>query len=332
MPRAMCTSLNAEEGPHWGIFKAAGWEVRCPDRSINLFQEDNLIRMLEGCSAVLAGSEPYTRRVIESLPELRVIARTGVGFDAIDLAACDEAGVVVTTTPGVNHHSVAEHTIALLMTIARGLLDQDRRVRSGNWKRIAYPRVMGTTMGLIGLGRIGQATATRAVGLGMKVLAYEPYPVAEFVEQWKIELTSLDELFRRSDYVSLHCPLTPQSRHLINAENLAKMKPTAVLINTARGGLVDEQALYDALKSGRLRGAGLDVFNVEPLPLDSPLLELDNIVLAGHVAGLDIESHNDTFAMAARTILELQSGGWPTPCIMNLKGSAGWTWERRAGR
>ena len=328
MPTAVCTSLNAEEGPHWPILQEAGWQVRCAPRDVNLYQEDNLIRALADCDASIAGSEPYTRRVIQSLPKLRVIARTGVGFDAIDLAACDEAGVVVATTPGVNHHAVAEHTIAMLMALSRGLLEQDRRVRAGKWVRVARPRVMGTTLGLVGLGRIGQATATRGVGLGMKVIAHEPFPNEEFVRQWNIELTSLDDLFRRSDYVSLHCPLSKESRHLIGRETLAKMKPGAVLINTARGGLVDEAALYEALKSGHLRGAGLDVFNVEPLPLESPLLELDNLVLAGHVAGLDNESHNYTFAMAARIIVDLYRGGWPTPCIQNLKGGTGWSWEK----
>lgn len=328
MPTVTCTSLNAEEGPHWAIFEEAGWEVRVAPRDVDLGVAENLVRVLSGSAAVLAGSEPYTRRVIESLPELRVIARTGVGFDAIDLAACDAAGVVVTTTPGVNHHSVAEHTIALLMAVARGLLDQDRRVRTGQWKRIARPRVMGRTLGLVGLGRIGQATATRGIGLGMNVLAYEPFPDRAFVDQWKIELTSLDDLLRRSDYVSLHCPLTPENRNFINASTLAKMKAGAVLINTARGGLVDERAVVEALKSGHLRGAALDVFQVEPLPLDSPLIGMDNVVLAGHVAGLDNESHDDTFAMAARTILDLSRGGWPAPCIQNLKQTTGWRWDR----
>lgn len=327
--KVVCTSLNAESGPHIEIFRNAGVDVRIVPRDRSLFDADSLIQMLGDCDAVVAGAEPYPRRVIESLPNLRVIARTGVGFDAIDLQACDDRGVVVATTPGVNHHSVAEHTIALLMGVARGFPETDRQVREGRWKRIARPRVMGRTIGLVGLGRIGQATATRAIGLGLKVLAYEPFPVPEFVEQWKIELTSLEDLFRRSDYVSLHCPMSPENRHMINARTLEMMKPGAVLINTARGALVDEQALYEALKSGRLRGAGLDVFEVEPLPLDSPLLTLNNVLLANHVAGLDEESHNDTFAMAAQIILDLKEGRWPAHCIQNLKGRTDWSWERR---
>jgi phosphoglycerate dehydrogenase-like enzyme len=187
---------------------------------------------------------------------------------------------------------------------------------------------MGSTLGIVGLGRIGRAVATRAVGLGMNVIAFEPYPNKEFVETWRIGLTDLDDLFSRADYVSLHCPASAENRHLINANSLAKMKAGAVLINTARGGLVDEQALYDALKSGQLRGAGLDVFEVEPLPLGSPLLQLDNILLAGHVAGLDTESHRDTFIMCAETIIDLYKGGWPAECIQNLKGVSNWKWQR----
>ena len=326
MPKVMCTSLNAEHGPHHRTFEEAGFDVQVAPRSIDLWQEENLINLLADCHAVLAGSEPYTANVIDSLPHLRVITRTGVGFDAIDLPACEMARVVVTTTPGVNHHSVAEHTLALLFGVARGFPDNDMRVRENCWQRIARPRVMGRTLGIVGLGRIGRAVAWRAAGLGMRVLAYEPYPDKEFIQQWRIELVGFEELLERSDYVSLHLPMSAESKHLINAETLAMMKPGSVLINTARGALVDEAALYEALKSGHLSGAGLDVFEVEPLPLSSPLLELENVLFAGHLAGLDEESHDDTFQMAAETIVNLQKGEWPAFCIQNLKGVKDWKW------
>jgi phosphoglycerate dehydrogenase-like enzyme len=326
MSKVVCVSLNAEEGPHFEILKAAGFEPEVVDRSLDLSDEETAIGALNGAVAVIAGAEPYTRKVIEGLPELRVIARTGVGFDAVDLKTCDERRIVVTTTPGVNHHSVAEHTLALLFGVARGFPQTDQAVRTGKWKRIARPRVMGRTIGIVGLGRIGRAVAWRAAGLGMNVLAFEPYPNVEFIEQWGVELAEFDDLLARSDYVSLHLPMSAESRHLMNADTFAKMKPGSVLINTARGALVDEAALYEALTSGHLRAAGLDVFEVEPLPLDSPLLTLDNVLMAGHLAGLDEESHEDTFAMAARTIIELRDGGWPAQCIQNLKGVNGWKW------
>lgn len=327
-PRIKCCALGADHGPHFEILAAAGFEVARGNRALNYWEEDALISELDGCVAVFAGSEPYTPRVIESLTELRVIARTGVGFDAVDLATCDARGVVVMTTPGVNHHSVAEHTIALLMGVARGFPDLDQRVRSGQWQRIPYPRVMGTTIGIVGLGRIGQAVSTRAIGLGMKVLACDPYANLEFVAEHNIELVSLDDLLARSDYVTLHNPMTTESRRMMNAERFAQMKPGSVLINTARGGLVDETALDEALKSGHLRGAGLDVFEVEPLPTDSPLLKLSNVLLAGHVAGLDLESQRDTLIMAAETIRALRDGDWPDHCIQNPTLTSDWSWSR----
>lgn len=326
--KVKCCALNSDEGPHFQLLREAGFDVQPGDRSKNFWNSKELIAELTGCCAVVAGSEPYTAEVLVSLPELRVIARTGVGFDAIDLKKCDELGIVVTTTPGVNHHAVAEHAIALLMGVARGFPDQDDRVRKGNWLRIARPRVMDRTLGLVGLGRIGQAVATRAVGLGMKVVANEPYPDMDFVDKHGIELLELDDLFAISDFVSLHNPLSEASRKMMNAETFSKMKQGAVLINTARGALVDEDDLVQALKSGQLSGAGLDVFNVEPLPIESPLTSMSNVLLSGHVAGLDNESQRDTLTMASETIIALKNGEWPRLCIQNLKDVNGWEWDR----
>ncbi|HAA48929.1 MAG TPA: 3-phosphoglycerate dehydrogenase [Planctomycetaceae bacterium] len=327
MPKVLSTSVNADGGPHFDLLANAGFDVEAVDRSVDLFDEDTLINQMQGASAVSAGSEPYTARVIENLPDLRVISRSGVGFDAIDLAACDEKGVVVTVTPGVNHHAVAEHTIALLMGVARGFPERHDRVKDGRWFREPYPRVMGSTIGILGLGRIGRAVATRAVGLGMNVLAFEPFPQQEFVETWRVELVDdLNELIPRCDYLSLHLPNMAETHHVINAERLALMKPGSVLINTARGPLVDEAALIEALQNGPMRAAGLDVFEVEPLPTDSPLLSLQNVLLSGHVAGLDNESHEGTFEMVADTIIKLHSGEWPADRIVNMKGVGDWAW------
>jgi phosphoglycerate dehydrogenase-like enzyme len=326
MPKVTCTALNSDEGPHLEIFAQAGFEVGFPAPGLSVFKEDNLIAALQDSDAVVAGSEPYTRRVLESLPKLRVIARSGVGFDAVDLAAADDRNIVVATTPGVNHHSVAEHTIAMLMGVARGFPALDQKVRAGRWQRAPHPRVAGKTLGLLGLGRIGQAVATRAIGLGLKVIAFDPFPNRQFVEQWKIEMTDLDTLLGRSEFVSLHLPMSPENFKLMNKERFARMKPGAVLINTARGPLVNEADLYEALQSGHLAGAGLDVFEVEPLPLDSPLLKLDNVLLSGHVAGLDNESRYDTAKMFAEIIVGLYQGQWPADCIQNLKGRTGWKW------
>ncbi|MBQ18336.1 MAG: 3-phosphoglycerate dehydrogenase [Planctomycetaceae bacterium] len=327
MPKVVSTSVNADGGPHFDILSNAGFEIEPVDRSIDLFVEDNLVGQMQGVSAISAGSEPYTRRVVESLPDLRVISRSGVGFDAVDLAACDEAGVVVAVTPGVNHHAVAEHTIALLMGVARGFPELHTRVKEARWSRRPYPRVMGSTLGIVGLGRIGRAVATRAVGLGMKILAFEPFPDMEFVESCQVELVDdLDALIPRCDFLSLHLPNMAETRHVINAERLAAMKQGSVLINTARGPLVDEAALAEALQRGPMRAAGLDVFEVEPLPEDSPLLGLENVLFSGHVAGLDNESHQGTFEMVADTIIKLHAGEWPADRIVNMKDVTDWAW------
>ncbi len=330
MSKVTTLSLIGDQGPHFDILRSNGFEVDVAPRDISLFDEDNVISVLADSEASIAGSEPYSRKVIQALPNLRAITRSGVGFDRVDLEACNKAGVVVTTTPGVNHHAVAEHTIALLMGIARGFPDLDRRVRKGHWNRCARPRVMGSTLGVVGLGRIGQAVATRAVGLGMKVLAHEWDPNNEFVEQWNIELVSLVDLLQQSDFVSLHLPMSEQNRHVMNTAAFGRMKQGSVLINTARGGLVDERALCESLQSGHLRAAGLDVFEVEPLPSDSPLLQLDNVLMSSHIAGLDIQSQHDMFAMVANTLVELYNGGWPAECIQNLKGVTDWCWNRKS--
>jgi phosphoglycerate dehydrogenase-like enzyme len=327
-PRVLCTALGAETGPHFEILRDGGFDPIVVDRTVSLWDEETLIRELNGAVAVLAGSEPYSRRVIASSPSLKVIARMGVGYDAVDVSACDDLGVFITTTPGVNHDSVAEHTFALLMGVARDFPRQDMAVRRGKWVRQALPRVQGSTLGIIGLGRIGRAVAWRGVGLGMQVLAFEPHPDRAFCEKWGIGVVSLDDLLTRSDYVSLHCPSTPESFHLINAARLAMMKAGSVLINTARGPLVDEAALIASLKSGHLRAAGLDVYEKEPLPTSSPLISMENVMLAGHTAGLDQESHRDTYAMGAETIVTFAKGGRPpAECIQNRSDTSKWTWN-----
>jgi len=325
-PKVKICALGSDDGPHVDILEQAGFEVIPGHREVGGWTEDEVIEAVGDSAAVIAGAEPYSQRVLEALPNLRVIARTGVGFDAIDTDACDRRGIVVCTTPGVNHHSVGEHAIAMILALGRGFPDLDQRVRRGEWRRVFNSRVMGSTLGIVGLGRIGRATATRAVALGMTVLAMEPYPNEEFCREHSIELTDLDDLLARSDYVSLHNPLTPESAHLMNAERFARMKQGAVLINTSRGGLVDESALVAALQSGHLGGAGLDVFEKEPLPVDSPLIGMSNVLLSGHVAGTDEQARRASQRMAAEIIVGLRDGQWPAEAIQNLRGVSDWTW------
>jgi D-3-phosphoglycerate dehydrogenase len=315
------------DGPHRAILEENGFELRLPPDGADLSREQEFAAALAGCEATIAGTEPYTALLLEHAPQLRAIARSGVGYDAIDLAAADARGIAVTTTPGTNEHSVAEHALAMLLAIARGFPERDRQVRRGGpWHRRAGPRLAGKTLGILGLGRIGRALATRARGLELHVLAYEPYPDNAFVAQWEIELVPLDELVQRSDFVSIHAPLSDQTRGLFDRETISQMKPGAMLVNTSRGGIVNEEDLAAALRGGRLAAAALDVFEFEPLPTDSPLLELDNLLLSPHLAGLDEQSAHDAAVMVARTLVDLHEGRWPAGCVVNLNGVEDWKW------
>jgi phosphoglycerate dehydrogenase-like enzyme len=329
MPRILVTPtvIKNQPGPYRDVLEAAGFEVAYPTANLSESIPDPglLLSQLEGVSAVLAGSELYNREVLEKA-RLRVIARMGVGYDAIDVAAASQLGTLVTIVPGTNHHSVAEMTVALMIGVFRGFPGRDREVRTGVWKRQALPRLAGRTLGLVGLGRIGQAVVPRAIGLGLQVIAYDPFPNEAFAGLHGVRLCTLDDLLAQSDIVSLHLPCTPETTNLINARSLARMKQDAVLINTSRGGLVDEASLYDALASGKLLAAGLDVFKTEPLPLDSPLLKLDNVLLAPHMGGLDFESQRDMSTMAAQCIADLYQGRWPEGCVVNAEHRPTWKW------
>jgi phosphoglycerate dehydrogenase-like enzyme len=287
--------------------------------------ESELLPTLAGASASLAGSEPYTRRVIEANPRLRVIARAGVGYDAVDLAAATEHGIAVCITPGTNQDAVAEHAFTHILALVKHLIPQHLGTVAGRWPRQSNLPLRGRTLGIAGLGRIGKAVAIRGAAFRMPLLAYEPYPDAEFVRQWNVTLVPFDRLLAESDFLSLHLPLTPQSKHLIRKETLARMKPTAFLVNTARGGLVCEADLYEALKAGRLAGAGLDVFEEEP-PGPSPLFGMDNVVVTPHAAGVDTRSRDDMALSAAEAIVSLSRGEWPAEKVVNPEVKARFRW------
>jgi len=327
MPRVLVTPpmWNERPGRYREILEQAGFEVVYPPAGADLSQPDLLRRLLRGVEALLASTEPLTRGILAD-SQLRVVARAGVGYDSVDVAAATDLGIAVTITPGAVDASAAEHTIALLLCLTRGLIERDRQVRTGIWKRRALPQLAGKTFGIVGLGRIGKAVAVRARGLQMKVIACDPQPDREFARQQDIGLRSFEDLLREADVVSLHLPSLPETADIINADSLATMKPDAILINMSRGATVDEAALAAALRNGRLFGAGLDVFKQEPLPLDSPLLNLDNVVLCTHTGGLDEFSEVAMTSMAAQSIVDLYQGHWPEPCVVNRTLRAGWKW------
>jgi len=311
------THIHDREASYLLRLENAGLEVVRRLGKAGKLSEDEVIEALPGVFATLAGSEPYTERVFRSAPDLRIIARWGVGFDAIDVAAATRHGVPVCTAVGANHEAVADYAVALMCALQRGLLQNHRLITSGAWRTEFRPGLWQATVGIVGLGRIGRAVARRCRGFEMTILAFEPLPDPGFVREHGIELVPLDELLRRADLVTLHCPASAENRHLINRERLALMKPSAYIINTARGALVDEAALYEALTTGRLAGAGLDVFEREPLTA-SPLFALDNALLSPHLAGVDETSEAAMANRAIDAILAVRRGEAPGPeCLIN---------------
>lgn len=304
------------------ILTTAGLTLEYPRRSDFGFHavltEAELLEQAPGCVAIIAGGERYTAATLARLADagLLVLARAGVGYDGVDVPAATEQGVAVCYAPGTNHEAVAEHTFALILGLTRDIYRQDAAIRAGQWPRRPVGYARGTTLGIVGLGRIGKAVALRARAFGYRLIAAEIAPDLAFCEAHGIELVPLEELLRQADVVTLHVPLTPLTRHLIRRQTLALMKPTALLINTSRGGVVHEGDLYEALKAGRLAGAGLDVFEREPLA-GSPLCELDNVLLTAHTAGVDRQARADMARVAAEAVARLLAGDWPAEWVVN---------------
>lgn len=266
------------------------FEVKvAPDPSV-----ETVKREIRGVEGVVVRTAPFTREIIAAADSLKVIARHGVGVDNIDVRAATERGILVVNTPDANAVSVAEHTITAIGALAKRMLPMDRATRNGGWEvRNEYKAVDldCKVLGLVGLGRIGTLVAKKAAAaFNMRVIAYDPYVRPETAVENNITLYSdLDRIFQEADVVSLHTPLTPETRRLVNEKRLALMKASAFLINFSRGGVVDEDALYKALKNGLIAGAALDVFEEEPPPHNHPLFELDNVLLSPHSAALTRE-------------------------------------------
>jgi phosphoglycerate dehydrogenase-like enzyme len=304
----------------------AGWGIRTHRWPGGRPPEEEVLELVQGNDAVIASaSELYTRSLIERADTLKHIARWGVGFETVDVPAATDNGVLVTTTQGSNHWAVADHAFALMLGVARRVVELDKIARTGKWARPNARDVWQKTLGIVGMGRVGKGVAQRAFGFEMKVLAYEPFPDLAFCKQWNVELVEdLDDLFRRSDYVTLHAPGGAENQRLINSERLALMKPTAILVNTARGVLVDEDALYAALQAGQIAGAGLDVRVHEP-PQDDRFEALPNVVLTPHVAGSTVEAQAVSAEMVVRSLLQAQRGERPH----GLENAEVWDHRRR---
>jgi phosphoglycerate dehydrogenase-like enzyme len=326
MPKVLIAPMTLAnvEASFKQTLRDAGFDLVYPPHAHQL-SEDELLAALPGIRATLAGSEPYTARVLAAHPQLRVVARVGVGYDAVDVGAATRHGVAVTIAPNTNQGSVAEHTFCLMLGLTRNLVSQHLGTRAGKWPRGTNLPLRTRTLGLIGLGRIGKAVATRALAFEMRIIAADPYPDTAWATAHGVGLRSVEQVLAEADFVSLHMPATADSTHLINKKTLALMKPTAFLINTARGAVVHEADLYEALKARRIAGAALDVFEEEP-PGKHPLLELDNVLLTPHAAGMDLRSRDEMAQSAAEAVVALSRGAWPTEKVVNPDVRAAFRW------
>ncbi|HEY2439227.1 MAG TPA: phosphoglycerate dehydrogenase [Solirubrobacteraceae bacterium] len=291
----------------------AGFTIRYEPR-VNERTPDEVAELMAGATAGIISTDPFDEAVFARCPELRVLARVGVGTDAIDLRAATDAGVAVTITPGANANTVADHTMALILACSRRLLENDRMMREGKWERggaLSGTDLTGSTVGIVGMGLIGRAVAKRLRGFDVDVIGSD----LPNVSQDGIVRMPLGDVLKAADVITVHVPLLPSTRGLIGAGELANVRRGAILINTSRGGVVDEDALVAALADGRLSAAGLDVFAREP-PAGSPLLMMPNVVVSPHIAGISVYSQQRMLAMAASSILDVIAGRH-TPGLVN---------------
>lgn len=282
---------------------------------------DQLVAMLDGASGWIVGHARVTRQLLAALPQLRIVSRRGVGYERVDIAAAKELGKVVCIAAGGNDASVADHTIALMLAVGHRFRETQANMIGGNWSILTGSDLYRKTVGIVGLGRIGRSVVQRLGGFEARILVAAPTPDAEYAAHTGIEYVDLDTLLRESDYVSLHAPLAPATRFLIDSDALARMKPGAFLINTARGGLVDDAALLEALLEGQIAGAGLDTFVSEAEPeyraISQRLIELPNVIATPHAAASTREGLDRTNLVAAQCVAAVLTGEDPPPqCVI----------------
>jgi phosphoglycerate dehydrogenase-like enzyme len=290
--------------------RAAGLDLRLAPKTGRRTSAD-VRALLDGAVAAIVSTDPFDREVFESAPGLCIVARVGVGTDSIDIDAASDAGVLVTTTPGANRETTADHALAMILAAIRRVVEHDAAVRKGAWSRGAAVMpwdLHGTTVGLLGCGEIGRAVARRLAGFGVEVIAHDPAIGAlDELEDLRVEIVGFDDLLDRADLLSLHLPLTSATRGILGARELARLGSTAIVVNTARGGLIAEGALADALRTGRLRAAALDVFADEP-QVPRELVALPNVVLTPHIGGLSERSVARMTELATTQVLAVLDG------------------------
>jgi D-3-phosphoglycerate dehydrogenase len=307
-------SFRQTPGRHKELLEQSGHQVvESPlDRPL---REAEMVELISDIDGAILGLDEVTAKVIQAGQQLKVLSRYGVGVDRVDLEAATAAGVVVTNTPGTNHIAVAELTLGLMLSLARRIPQHNGTVKEGSWARVRGTELAGKTLGIVGLGWISREVIRRAAAFDMRILVQTGYPDEKLAAQYGVEYLPLERLLKESDFVSLHCASTPERADLIGEKALRAMKPTSYLINTARGELVDEGALYRALQEGWIAGAAMDAFKEEPAT-DSPLVRLDNFVATPHIGAATYESILRMGTLAVENALQVLRGERP-PYVVN---------------
>ncbi len=304
------TSFQDTPGAHHDLLASTGWEVI---RARGPLNEADTLALVGEVDGYICGDDAITRRVLEKArPRLKVISKYGIGVDKIDVKSATELGIPVLFTPGVNHTTVAEHTFLLLLALEKNLLFHTDSTRSGGWKRKTGHELLDKTIGIVGLGRIGKEVAIRAKAFGMKPMGYDIYWDDKFAREHGVKrAASLDEVYSESDYISLHTNLTPETRGMINAKAIARMKKGVIVLNCARGEIVNTKDLVAALQSGQVAGYGADVLDQEPPPAGHPLLKLPNVVITPHIASRTYESVVRQATTAVKNLILAMNGEKP---------------------
>ncbi|QIQ22206.1 phosphoglycerate dehydrogenase [Zophobihabitans entericus] len=308
--RAFATCEEAKK-----VLTDAGHEIKLvtPEKPL---KAEELIPLIKDVDAAIAGLDFITADVINSAPKLKIIARNGVGYDRVDLDAAKKNNVYVTITPGTNSVSVCELAFSFITGLARKIHLMDKNVRAGSWKRENGMELYGKTIAIFGTGAIGKNLAIRCLAFGMKVIAYDLYPNAELKEKYGVKYyDEMDPMFEQADFISLHLPATDKTHHMINRQSISKMKKSVYIINTARGELIDDDALFEALTNGSIGGAGLDAFTTEPFT-DSRFFSLNNVIMTPHTGAFTSDAVVKTLVMAAEEVVRVLAGDKPQHSVI----------------
>ncbi len=305
------------------LLREAGFDVRFSPESSRRTTDRPVHEDVPQSDAMILGTEPLTAADLAGIDGLRIVARTGAGYDNVDLAAADEHGIVVCNTPGANRQSVVELTLGLLLSLARDLPRNIHGTARAQWDQHSGTELAGATLGIMGVGMIGQSVAASAAALGMSVIGYDPWVDDDAMADAGVRSATLDQLLRSSDFVSLHMALTDDTRGLVDRSALRCMKPSAYLVNTSRGGIVNESDLIAALDAGEIAGAALDVIEREPIASDDPLLGARNLLMTAHIAGATVQARERSEELAARQIIDFFAGQQPAHRVNGHGGHDG---------